>query len=175
MIRRPPRSTLDRSSAASDVYKRQAIALPNGQSPLTLKFWNYQSFESRSGGCYDGGILEITTNAGSTWAQITSGLLTDPYNGPFGGGNPLGTVNAWCGDPQNWLNSVIDINTYAGKTVQFRFRVGSDTGVGRADGWNLDDVVVKSCQAEAACYWACLLYTSPSPRDRTSSRMPSSA
>ena len=25
MIRRPPRSTLDRSSAASDVYKRQAI------------------------------------------------------------------------------------------------------------------------------------------------------
>src|SRR5678815_2993018 len=28
MIRRPPRSTLDRSSAASDVYKRQEYALP---------------------------------------------------------------------------------------------------------------------------------------------------
>ena len=27
MIRRPPRSTLDRSSAASDVYKRQALKL----------------------------------------------------------------------------------------------------------------------------------------------------
>ena len=27
MIRRPPRSTLDRSSAASDVYKRQDIAI----------------------------------------------------------------------------------------------------------------------------------------------------
>ena len=26
MIRRPPRSTLDRSSAASDVYKRQVVA-----------------------------------------------------------------------------------------------------------------------------------------------------
>ena len=26
MIRRPPRSTLDRSSAASDVYKRQSAA-----------------------------------------------------------------------------------------------------------------------------------------------------
>src|SRR5678815_6105544 len=26
MIRRPPRSTLDRSSAASDVYKRQTLA-----------------------------------------------------------------------------------------------------------------------------------------------------
>src|SRR5678815_5983906 len=30
MIRRPPRSTLDRSSAASDVYKRQMILGPNG-------------------------------------------------------------------------------------------------------------------------------------------------
>ena len=28
MIRRPPRSTLDRSSAASDVYKRQAEGWP---------------------------------------------------------------------------------------------------------------------------------------------------
>ena len=27
MIRRPPRSTLDRSSAASDVYKRQPISI----------------------------------------------------------------------------------------------------------------------------------------------------
>src|SRR5678810_176096 len=28
MIRRPPRSTLDRSSAASDVYKRQPLKIP---------------------------------------------------------------------------------------------------------------------------------------------------
>ena len=30
MIRRPPRSTLDRSSAASDVYKRQAVGVAVG-------------------------------------------------------------------------------------------------------------------------------------------------
>ena len=28
---------------------------------------------------------------------------------------------------------------------------------------------------QVAAYWTCLLYTSPSPRDRTRSRMPSSA
>ena len=34
MIRRPPRSTLDRSSAASDVYKRQGLSLMlNGKWP----------------------------------------------------------------------------------------------------------------------------------------------
>ena len=31
MIRRPPRSTLDRSSAASDVYKRQGAGLAAGE------------------------------------------------------------------------------------------------------------------------------------------------
>ena len=30
MIRRPPRSTLDRSSAASDVYKRQVLPIASG-------------------------------------------------------------------------------------------------------------------------------------------------
>ena len=33
MIRRPPRSTLDRSSAASDVYKRQAM---HGAHPIAM-------------------------------------------------------------------------------------------------------------------------------------------
>src|SRR5678815_5916672 len=36
MIRRPPRSTLDRSSAASDVYKRQVLSSPGGSSSLDL-------------------------------------------------------------------------------------------------------------------------------------------
>eukprot|EP00826_Nyctotherus_ovalis_P040649 TRINITY_DN4026_c0_g1_i4.p1 TRINITY_DN4026_c0_g1~~TRINITY_DN4026_c0_g1_i4.p1 ORF type:complete len:158 (-),score=54.20 TRINITY_DN4026_c0_g1_i4:69-521(-) len=34
MIRRPPRSTLDRSSAASDVYKRQLYEWPEGRKYL---------------------------------------------------------------------------------------------------------------------------------------------
>ena len=38
MIRRPPRSTLDRSSAASDVYKRQAANyFRTGCTPITLE------------------------------------------------------------------------------------------------------------------------------------------
>src|SRR5659263_272514 len=35
MIRRPPRSTQSRSSAASDVYKRQLPSQPNGPHPPT--------------------------------------------------------------------------------------------------------------------------------------------
>lgn len=125
-----------------------AVALPTGQSPLSLKFWNYQWLEDRAGGCYDGGILEVSTNGGLSWTQITSGLLTDPYDGPFASGNPLGTVNAWCGDPQDWLNSIVDLDAYAGQSVRFRFRLGTDTSVSR-EGWTIDDVAVQSCQPVA--------------------------
>ena len=38
MIRRPPRSTLDRSSAASDVYKRQVRDLEREHIPLCQRF-----------------------------------------------------------------------------------------------------------------------------------------
>src|SRR5678815_5292921 len=42
MIRRPPRSTLDRSSAASDVYKRQLYDLVCDWSRIILSlFWFY--------------------------------------------------------------------------------------------------------------------------------------
>mgnify|MGYP003380605482 CR=1 FL=1 len=85
MIRRPPRSTLDRSSAASDVYKRQSLpyAKTAQLSPYKAK------------------VLEDLKEAVNEMALIKAGKLK---------------------------------------------------------GRN-----------------ACLLYTSPSPRDRTRSRMPSSA
>ena len=81
MIRRPPRSTLDRSSAASDVYKRQTRFNGNFATTFTAG-------------------KEIKTGPG-------------------------------------FKNRIVGVNI---KTI-----------------------------------YACLLYTSPSPRDRTRSRMPSSA
>ena len=94
MIRRPPRSTLDRSSAASDVYKRQAKITAGG---------------------YDG--------ENAAWNQDSGDSL--PLAGAGG--------------------------------------VHGNRGGGRAE-------VVASRPSGS-----CLLYTSPSPRDRTRSRMPSSA
>jgi hypothetical protein len=125
-----------------------AVVLPVGQNPITLKFWNFQTLEHRTaGGCYDGGILEVSTNGGTTWTQVpTVNLLTDPYDGAITAtSNPMNGLQAWCGDPQPYLNSIADISSYAGQTVNFRFRMGSDSSVGRPDGWNIDDVVVQSC------------------------------
>ena len=123
-----------------------AVLLPAGQLPLTLQFWNHQTFEPRGGGCWDGGLVEISNDGGTSFTPITAGLLTDPYDGPLGSGNPAAPLAAWCGDPQNWLESVIDLAPWAGQTVQFRFRATSDGSQGRApDGWYLDDITVQGC------------------------------
>ena len=49
MIRRPPRSTLDRSSAASDVYKRQKENDPGGAilRKAILESWTEFNKKSR--------------------------------------------------------------------------------------------------------------------------------
>lgn len=126
------------------------IDLPSGQSPLTLQFWNHQTLESRTaGGCWDGGLLEVSTNAGGSWTQIGgSAILNRAYDGAIASGynNPLIGQQAWCGDPRDWENYIIDIDAYAGQTVQFRWRLGTDSTVGR-EGWYVDDIVVRACQA----------------------------
>jgi hypothetical protein len=122
------------------------IALPAAGEPITLQFWNYQELEDSGTGCFDAGILEISTD-GSTWTQLEDAvLLTDPYDGVISDGfsNPLGGLNGWCGDPQNWLKSVVELNDYAGESVQFRFRLGTDSSVDHP-GWDIDDVRVQSC------------------------------
>ena len=127
-----------------------AILLPAAGSGLTLQYWNYQEMEDNNvTACYDGAILEVTTNGGATFTQIGGAdLLTDPYNGLVNAtfSNPLAGLSAWCGDPQALTRSVVDISDFAGQTVQFRFRFGSDSSVNRPNGaWFLDDVMVQNC------------------------------
>ena len=126
------------------------VVLPVGSSPLTLQFWNWQLMEDRTGGCYDGGLVEISTDDGATWTHLPNALmLTDPYDGPVTG---LGNLDGWCDDlgapSTQWKKAVVDIDAYAGQTARFRFRLGSDTSVSR-EGWYIDDVLVQSCEAVA--------------------------
>ena len=108
MIRRPPRSTLDRSSAASDVYKRQrqdgvaAVGVVAGEEERVR----------RAGGQvgHPGDVAAVAQTAGQRQVEVE--------------------------------DNVVRLTVAVGIQVDVEL---------------------------------CLLYTSPSPRDRTRSRMPSSA
>ena len=128
------------------------VTLPTGQNPVVLKFWHLPNLEnSGTTACYDGGILEVSTDAGVTWTQVpAANLLAGPYTGAVSGSfsNPLAGLQAWCG-ATTYFNTIADVSVYAGLTVQFRMRLGSDTSVSDA-GWDVDDVTVQSCQTPTA-------------------------
>jgi lysyl endopeptidase len=129
-----------------------AIGLPGEADFLFLNFQNWQHIEHwPAGGCYDGGILEISTNDGLTWSQVVSEILEREYDGPVSTvhSNPLGGLQAWCGDPRDfWERYAVDLSPWAGQNVRFRFRFGTDSSVPRV-GWFLDAVEVKACFAGA--------------------------
>jgi len=102
-----------------------------------------------------------------------------------------GFINFWLSE--NWLYNVIDeirehgedfgkVNLGKGKRVQVEFVSVNPTGplhVGHgkcaAVGDALSSILKAAGYEVEKEYYICLLYTSPSPRDRTRSRMPSSA
>ncbi len=148
----------DLASASDQRLVSPAVVLPTGQTPLSLLFWNRQLIEDRSGGCYDGAILEISTDGGTVWTQVTNAdLLVGQYQGPISSSfsNPLAGLNAWCGDPQAWQRYVVSLDAYAGQTVNFRFRMSSDSSAGRApDGFAIDDVKVQGCAVQSDVIFA---------------------
>jgi len=129
----------------SDQYLETAVpfALPN-VAGITFEFWSWQEIEASSGGCFDGGIVEASTDGGSIWTQLPDPvLITINYDGPVSTSfsNPIGGQDAWCGDPRDWSLYQVDVSAYAGQSVQLRFRMATDTSVSR-EGWYVDDVRV---------------------------------
>jgi len=141
----PPAS----GSPNEDWLVSPSIALPSNLSTLSLSFWNQQQIKaSTSGGCYDGALLDVSTDGGGSWTQVTGGFLADPYSGAITSsfGNPLGGKSGWCGDPQPYTKAVVDLQSHAGQTVKFRFRLGQDRLQHRAaPNWAIDDVRVSGC------------------------------
>lgn len=123
-----------------------SIALPAGATNLTLSFMNDVNMEERSAtACWDGGFVEVSTNDGSTWTQVTPAqLLTTPYTGALNDG-PGNGLQAWCGTLP-YRKTVVNMASYAGQNVRIRFRASTDGSQGDAPlGWFVDDIKVQHC------------------------------
>ncbi len=142
---------VDPASVSDQYLVSPTIDVPSGVVSTVLQFWSYQSMESDPPGCWDGSMLQVSTDGGGSWSQLTPDSATDPYDGPITDGtpNPAFGLQAWCGDPQDWTLAAVDLGAFAGQTVQLGFRMTSDAYVGR-EGWYVDDVVVKSCVSTLA-------------------------
>lgn len=131
------------TSTSDQRIETPSIALPASGGPSTLVFWQRHDLEPRSGGCWDGGFLEISINSGP-FAAINTGITNPPYDGPLGSGNPAAPQGAWCG-PRDYIRTAVDLSQNAGQNVRFRFRLTSDGSVNRPNGWMVDNVSVQQC------------------------------
>lgn len=121
-------------------------------SRLTFRHWITSELDTQTGlpmHAWDGGIVEISTNAGGSFQQI------EPV-----GGYPY-RISGWWESPWEdetpcfagtgaWETAVFDLAAYAGMSVVVRFHFGTDSNTDD-EGWYIDDVVF--AQDMAANTW----------------------
>jgi hypothetical protein len=113
-----------------------------------LHFSHSFDFDQWSGTYYDGGVLEYSTNGGSTWQDATALIVNNGYNGTItsGYGNPLSGRQAFVGTSHGYISTRLNLSSLAGQTVTFRWRLGLDSSI-YAMGWWVDDVRIYTCVA----------------------------
>jgi MYXO-CTERM domain-containing protein len=115
---------------------------------FVLSFEHRHQFEADDMGVnYDGSVIELTTDGGKTWQDISKfgdpgygGTIGDPTGGAM---NTLKDRDGYVDHNAAWPATdkvSIDMGTaLAGKTVQVRFRIGTDDAAGNT-GWELDNI-----------------------------------
>jgi len=118
-----------------------------GWDSLFVTFNYYGDFEGEMTN-FDGGIVEISSNSGSTWQQVDAtaqGHLDPTYDATLAGTGQLGNAWAYCYDTDPYWVNVSSQNLMAlgyissGDQIQVRFTFASDALAG-GEGWFIDDV-----------------------------------
>jgi len=111
----------------------------------TLSWWHYYSTEQT----YDGGVVEISTDGGTTWKDLGPYMTQNGYNGSidpatFKNGfsstpSALANRNAFTGSSGQFIQTVVSLSSFAGQTVKVRWRFATDAST-TGDGWYIDDI-----------------------------------
>jgi len=125
-----------------------SISIPAGKTYLRFKHAYLFDYFIYQGTPYyfDGGVLEYSVNGGA-WKDAKA-LFSGgkKYGGALypSSGNPIGGRQAFVGDSHGYVSSRYNLSSLAGKTVNFRWRLGTDSTIAFM-GWFVDDVQVYTC------------------------------
>ena len=109
-----------------------------------LSFRQRYDLEASTATGFDGGVLEIQVGSGTFQDILVAGgsFVQNGYNRTIASGysNPLAGRQAWSGASNGYLTTVVNLPaSAAGQRVSLRWRLGSDTSVGKT-GWWVDGV-----------------------------------
>jgi len=104
----------------------------------SLVFWHTFGLDAD----YDGAVLEYSLNGGASWNDLGPFITQGGYNSLLRAtaSNPLSGRRAWSGKAMDAMTRVeVNLASFAGKNMTFRFRMGCDNYQG-GEGWLIDDV-----------------------------------
>lgn len=108
---------------------------------LVFDHWIASEIDTRTPGrCWDGAIVEISTNGGQTFTQLPGPytyLLSGWDASPWPDGTPCFGGDGSAG----WTEVTFDLSAFAGLTVVLRFHYGADDNTDR-EGWYVDNIRV---------------------------------
>ena len=127
-----------------DTTSDQRLILTNpialGATPPPLTFRHWYNTEST----YDGGVLEVSTNGGTTWTDMQPNIQLGGYIATMDATTLLNGRRAWSGSSNgNFIKTKVNLTPYANQSIQIRFRFTSDVGT-NLEGWYVDDIAIKS-------------------------------
>ena len=146
------------TSVATNSLISPSIPLPASPTGAVLTFrhaWNFESGGTTA--LYDGGILELSTDGGTTYNNVTSpavgGTFTaGGYNGTIAPDytNPIAGQSAWGGAQGTFVTSTLVLPiALNGQIILLRWRAGWDSDTAYADpNWRIDSI---SLQAGYSC------------------------
>jgi bacillolysin len=121
--------------------------------------WDFDSSPASQGDPvihnFDGGVVEYSVDAGSSWHNARVLFVNNGYNGVISNTddlwvhgyrdpNPLKGRRGFVRDSHGWTASRLDLSSLHGKRVLLRWRIGADDSVGGI-GWFVDNVQSYSC------------------------------
>ncbi len=113
--------------------------LVEGDLPV-LRFYHQYNTENAA----DGGVVQISTDDGTTWQEITDVLFRNPYTPIQYGTFVIPDYHAFSGNSNGWIASYADLSAYAGQEIilRFHFRSDDNTVPDAPAGWWVDDVEI---------------------------------
>ncbi len=128
----------------ADLYLSSPALTVASNQDFVVTFKHRYDLEKDTKAAYDGAVIELTTDNGVNWVDVGA-AATPAYNSTLDnqGAGPLGGRKAWSGKSPGYpAFQTVTVGLgrrYAGQTVKFRFRVGSDDALG-GRGWEVDDI-----------------------------------
>ncbi|MBX2933681.1 MAG: M36 family metallopeptidase, partial [Ferruginibacter sp.] len=134
---------VDNGSAVTDFRVSTSAAIALGATPMELTFWHNYDTEA----AWDGGVVEISTNGGTTWTDLGPFMTINGYNNTLdpnpAGTNPIKGRQAFTGNSGGWIKTTVDLSSFVNQNAMFRFRMTSDDNTSEV-GWYVDDIVISA-------------------------------